>query len=159
MEVWIKAKGFPSYEVSNTGQIRNAKTGRILKQYKNQRGYMITCLHENGVQHARRVHRLIADAFFDGDHDGLDVNHIDGRKTNNHISNLEFCTRKQNIAHAFETGLKKPSRQIKIRVVETGEVYESIRECGRSIGCDQSIICACLNGKQKSCNGYHFEKV
>lgn len=114
---------------------------------------------DNNEQVTKRVHRLVADSFYDGEHDGLDVNHIDGNKTNNHISNLEFCTRSENLNHAFQHGLKQPSRMTKIRVIETGQVFNSIRECGRVMGCDQSMIGQCLSGKMKACNGYHFEKV
>ena len=159
MELWLKIEEFPDYEISSNGRIRNIKTGRLLKTQRNTRGYMQVCLRNNKTQHNKRVHRLVADTFYDGHHKDLDVNHIDGNKLNNHISNLEFCTRSENINHAFQTGLKQPSRQIKIRVVETGETYDSIRECGRSLGCNQSDICKCLNGRQRTCNGYHFEKI
>ena len=159
MELWVSVKENEDYEVSSNGRVRNVKTNRIMKTFTNSRGYEQVCLRKNKEQTTKKVHRLVADSFYDGDHEGYDVNHIDGNKSNNHISNLEFCTRKENINHAFQTGLKKPSRQKKVRVLETGAVYESIRECARSIGCDQSIICQCLSGKMRSANGYHFERV
>lgn len=159
MELWIIIREFPKYEVSNYGRIRNVKTGRILKTYINDRGYECVTLHKNRIQYVKRVHRLVADAFYDGNHSGLDVNHIDGNKLNNNLSNLEFCTRAENIQHAFRTGLKKPSRQIKIRVIETGEVFDSIRECARHMGLDPAQTGKVLAGKEKSCKGYHFEKV
>lgn len=159
MEVWLKAKGFPAYEVSSDGQVRNTKTGRILKQNLNDKGYPVLTLRRDGQQIPQRIHRLVADTFYDGDHNGYDVNHIDGNKENNHVSNLEFCTRRENVQHAFQMGLKKPSRQMKVRVVETGEVYDSIRECGRVLNLNQSDICKCLNGGQITCGGYHYERV
>ena len=160
MEKWIPAKQFSKYEVSNNGSVKNSKTGRILRTFPNARGYMQVCLRDDDRrQHTVSVHRLIADSFYDGNHSDLDVNHIDGDKQNNRIGNLEFCTRKENINHAFKTGLKEPSRQTKIKVVETGAVYKSIRECARSICGNQSQILRCLSGKEKSCKGYHFEKV
>lgn len=159
MELWVPLKDIEEYEVSSEGRVRNKKTGRIMKTSTNSRGYEQVCLRKDKQQMTRRVHRLVADSFYDGDHDGYDVNHIDGNKSNNHIGNLEFCTRSENVNHAFRTGLKVPSRQQKVRVLETGIIYDSIRECARSIGCDQSIICQCLSGRQKSCNGYHFERV
>ena len=159
MEVWAEIKDISPYEVSNTGKVRNSKTGRIMKTHINKKGYESISLRKNKTYVTKRVHRLVADAFYDGNNDGLDVNHEDGDKKNNNISNLTFCTRKENIDHAFRTGLKKPSRQIRVRVIETGEEYESIRECARQIGEDQSEICQCLNGKMRSCHGLHFEKV
>ena len=53
---------------------------------------------------AGQVHRLVARAFF-GNKEGFDVNHKDGNKQNNTISNLEWCTHKENMQHAFRTGL------------------------------------------------------
>ena len=159
MELWLPVKGFPRYEVSSEGRIRNVKTGRIMKLQDNTRGYKQVCLRDESGQHIQRVHRVVADAFYDGDHTGRDVNHIDGNKSNNAVSNLEFCTRSENINHAFQTGLKRPSRQMRIRIIETGVAYDSIRECARAIGGNQSAICKCLTGKEKSCKGYHFEKI
>lgn len=159
MEVWVKVRDNPTYEVSSEGRVRNAKTGRIMKTQVNDRGYEHLSLRKNKSQVDARVHRLVADSFYDGDHDGFDVNHIDGDKLNNRVSNLEWCSHKENIEHAFRTGLKKPSRQIKIRVIETGEVYESIRACARAMGLDQSMICQSMIGKMRSVNGYHFERV
>lgn len=159
MERWAKVRDNPAYEVSDEGRVRNAKTGRILKTQVNPNGYEHLTLRKDNKQVAARVHRLVADAFYDGDHTGLDINHDDGNKLNNRLSNLVVCTHKENIDHAFRTGLKKPSRQIKIRVIETGEVYESIRACARAMGLDQSMICQSMVGKMRSVNGYHFEKV
>ena len=159
MKRWVPAKDLPMYEVSNEGDIRNIKTGRILRQQLNARGYPTLTVRKDKQQLTKTVHRIIADSFFDGDHDELDVNHKDGNKTNNYVSNLEWCTRQENIRHAFDTGLKKPSRQIKIRVVETGEEFESIRECGRVLGVNQSDICKCLNNRARTCGGYHYEYV
>lgn len=159
MEKWLPVKGYPKYEASDTGKIRNAKTGRILKQQITDRGYNTITLYEDCKPISKRVHRLVADAFYNGDNELLDVNHKDGNKRNNNIDNLEFCTRKTNINHAFQTGLKTPSRQMSIRVVETGKVYNSINECARDIGSGSSDICKCLQGRQGTCKGFHFQKV
>lgn len=159
MELWIQSKEFPVYEVSSDGRVRNSKTGRIMRTAANSKGYPHVCLHENNVQHTRAVHRLVADAFYDGDHEGLDVNHIDGDKTNNHVYNLEWCTRQQNLQHAYETGLKPPLRRTKVRVVETGKVYGSLTDCAKAIDGDRCQIRRCLDGKEHSCQGYHFELV
>lgn len=155
---WISAKSFPQYEVSSNGDVRNKKTGRILKQQTGSHGYRTLTLRNDNKQISVRAHRLIADSFYDGDHEGLDVNHIDGNKLNNSISNLEFCTRKENIRHAFDNGLKHNTRKIRIRVIETGEIFDSIRECQLATGFDRSAICKCLAGKQNNYKGYHFEK-
>lgn len=158
MEIWKPIGSIPRYEASSEGRIKNSKTGRIMKTAFNSRGYEQVCLRDNKRQVTKRVHRLVAEAFHDGNNE-LDVNHIDGNKRNNHADNLEFCTRQDNVQHAFDNGLKKPSRMVRVRVIETGQVYDSIRECGRATGCDQSMICQYLSGKLRSVNGYHFERV
>lgn len=158
MELWVQAKDFPNYEVSSEGRIRNVKTKRTLKTHINRNGYEELVLRKDNKPRNQKVHRLVADSFYDGDHNGLDVNHIDGNKANNHISNLEWCTRKENIAHAFKHGLATSSRSMKVKIVETGETYNSFRECAKDIGVDPSNIHQYFSGKIKTCKGYTFEK-
>lgn len=106
MEKWLTIRNHPDYEVNNLGDVRNKKTNRILKPQLNRTDeYYRVAL--NGKRYY--VHRLVADAFFDGDHDKIDVNHIDGNRLNNKLSNLEWCTRKENIRHAYINGLKYPT--------------------------------------------------
>lgn len=105
-EIWLDIRDHPNYEVSNVGRVRNKKTNRLLKPVLNREGgyYRVSL---NGRRYY--IHRLVADAFFDGDHRDMDVNHIDGDRLNNNLSNLEWCTRKENIQHAFINGLRYPS--------------------------------------------------
>lgn len=159
MELWIQSKEFPDYEVSSNGRVRNIKTGRIMKTNISDKGYERVSLRKDNKPYTKPVHRLVGDAFFDGDHDGLDINHIDGNKTNNFVGNLEWCTRKENIQHAYATGLKEEPRRTKVRVVETGRIYNSVLECSKDTGCDRSTIHKCLNGKARIHKGYHFESV
>ena len=82
MEKWLTIRNHPDYEVNNLGDVRNKKTNRILKPQLNRTdGYYRVAL--NGKRYY--VHRLVADAFFDGDHDKIDVNHIDGNRLNNKL--------------------------------------------------------------------------
>lgn len=98
-EIWLDVKKDPKYEVSNLGNVRNKETGRILKPQLNKEGgyYRVTL----GNRQRDYIHRIVADTFYDGDHSDLEVNHIDGNKLNNSISNLEYCSKKENIRHAF----------------------------------------------------------
>lgn len=158
MEEWRKSKQFPKYEASSEGRIRNSKTGRILKTQINDHGYERLTLRRDKKQHSASVHRIIADAFYDIDGSDLEVNHIDGNKLNNRIDNLEYCTRSANTLHALKMKLRTPPNQIGIKVVETGEVYNSVRECARSIDCDPATIRSRLRGYNKPYKGYHFER-
>ncbi len=106
IEKWVTARHYPNYEVSSMGQVRNKKTGKLLKPSLNKPGgYLRVGLDKKHVY----VHRLVADSFYDGNHAKMDVNHIDGNKLNNTLPNLEWLTRKQNINHAYIHGLKYPS--------------------------------------------------
>lgn len=175
MELWLSIDDYPNYEVSSEGRVRNAKTGRILKPQPHNSGYLQVSLSKNNKEKSFKIHRLVADRFYDGDHDGLDVNHIDGDKTNNHISNLEFCTRSRNVRHAFDNGLSKSNltdkhRQVgtsrmkekyskAVRILETGDVYPSINECARQIGGSTPCIASCCRDETKTYRGMHFEFV
>ena len=101
-EHWVRVKGHPNYEISNFGRVRNRRTGRVLVPVLNRKGgyYRVKL---DGVRYY--VHRLVLLSFFNMDGEGLDVNHIDGDKLNNHLTNLEWVTRKENIRHAHDNDL------------------------------------------------------
>ncbi|WP_241606873.1 HNH endonuclease signature motif containing protein [Rosenbergiella epipactidis] len=98
------------YSISKCGKIINNKTKRVIKTHVNQRGYeAVTFTISKGVTRCFKVHRLVATAFIKKTcHSRVDVNHIDGNKLNNNAENLEWCTRKENMAHARRLGLIKP---------------------------------------------------
>lgn len=101
MEIWKTLKNFPSYNVSSYGRIMNVKTQRILKTFINEKGYQTVCLRKNNKQYTVRVHKLIAETFL-GKQSGMDVRHKDRNRSNNHVDNLEWCTRKETINNAFK---------------------------------------------------------
>lgn len=107
-EHYVIIPGFETYEVSNLGNVRNRFTGRILSQSLNRPGGYYRVKFKDGNTYY--VHRLMALAFFEEDIRGKDVNHIDGDHYNNHLSNLEIVSRRENIQHAWAMGLSKPSR-------------------------------------------------
>lgn len=161
-EVWKDIDGFPNYQVSNLGNIKNRKTNRLLKPKIGRDGrYLSVYLCNNGKENTRRVHRLVAEAFL-GKHPGLMVNHMDGDKLNNRSDNLEWCTAKENNLHAIKTGLNHPGSYQKkpVRVIETGEVFNGVVECANATGNDFRNIYRSLNSEQHySVNGLHFEYV
>ena len=106
MTRWININDHPNYEVSNDGQVRNKRTGHILKPLLNrENGYARVSLNGQRCY----IHRLVAQAFYDNSRTDMDVNHIDGNKLNNNIANLEWSTRKENVKHAYINGLKYSS--------------------------------------------------
>lgn len=91
------------YSISDEGEVFSGKLGIKLSLRTNSNGYLIVTL--NGKQLA--VHRLVAKHFIPNPYDYDQINHKDGNKTNNNVSNLEWCTAKDNIQHALQTGLRK----------------------------------------------------
>ena len=158
MEICKPLKNFPSYNGSTEGRIMNIKTQRILKTFLNNDGYLQVCLRKNSKQYTVKVGRVIAETFL-GEHPGMDVSYKNGDRSDICVDNLEWCTRQETIRRAFKRGTKIPSRQISVRVIETGNVYNSIRACAREINCSQTDICNYLFGRRPNVKGYHFERV
>ena len=113
-----KIKGLKfKYEVNENGIVRNVKSKKILKQRINQRGYYTIGYNDSEKGHSipKEVHRLVAETFLKDFDKFPVVNHIDGNKLNNNVTNLEMCTYSHNSKHAYNIGLtpKPPISQPK----------------------------------------------
>ena len=94
VEIWKPIKNYEElYEVSNLGNVRNAKTLKILCKIKHRQGYQMTSLYKDGKQKYFLIHRLVAIAFIENPKNLEEINHIDENKENNNFSNLEWCDR------------------------------------------------------------------
>jgi len=115
-ELWMPIPDFSTYEASSLGRIRSLnykRTGyvKLLKPSLGPDGYLQTMLlDDNGKYKSCKVHKFVTLAFFGKKEFGIEVNHIDGIKTHNQIENLEYCTRSQNMLHAYKNGLEIPVR-------------------------------------------------
>ena len=96
---------FSGYTVSDTGEIWSRR-GRLVKQQISNVGYLRVELWRDGIGRKYSVHRLVAEAFVLNPDGHTEVNHLDGDKTNNHASNLEWTTRSGNQKHAYRLGLQ-----------------------------------------------------
>ena len=166
-------KGYEGrFEVSNYGRVKSfltmgncrkvgAEYAHLLKPKKTNRGYLRVCLRIDGKTKDFSVHRLVVDAFI-GIPDGMVVNHIDGCKTNNNLSNLEVTTYTGNLEHAIRTGLNRvPTNPLKPIAVYRGGVlvgkYPSIKQACESLGLNNSSVSKVLTGHKKSNKGYTFK--
>lgn len=155
IEIWRNIKNYEGlYQVSNTGKIKRLKGKCLAKagKYRTVAESILTCfpnktrynylyvnLNNNGIKQFR-VHRLVALHFIPNPNNLPEVNHIDGDKNNNHVSNLEWCTNLQNIRHSYKIGTHKIRKgdnapNTKLTESQVDEIRQRLnkKESGRSI--------------------------
>jgi hypothetical protein len=156
------------YTINNKGEIKGP-FGRILKPFISNSGYLFYNLKCNKKQKGIFLHRALCFAFKDPVIGKNFVNHKDGNKLNNDLSNLEWCTRSENTKHAYDNGLKtyKPlhykgkfgkdhNRSKSVVCIETGIVYGSMSEAGRLLNINHSSVSWSIKNK-RPIYGMHFE--
>lgn len=173
IEVWKDIKNFPNYQVSNYGKIKSKeritnvgiknikqikRKEKILKPLKITKGYLGIRLYNEKVKGKTfKIHRLVAETFIPNPNNYKQINHIDGNKENNKVSNLEWCSNKYNMEHSYKIGLRK-------NVVKEINQYNlngnfikkwcSIMEVQRKLKICNTNISNCCLGKRKSAGGY-----
>lgn len=166
MEIWKNIS--EKYEVSNTGLVKNKKTGMLLThevitkkrkyggEYKQHRVFM----SEKGVKKHYLVHRLVAQAFIPNPKNKPQVNHIDGNPENNFVDNLEWATSSENQKHRFDVLGQKTNGWLKqckpIVCPDTGVVYESLSEAARAEQTDVKNIWRVVSGRRKTHHKKHW---
>ena len=110
-EIWKDIEGYEGlYQVSNLGRVKSLakkagtsnRTEKIIKNNVTRYGYYLNTLCKDGVVSYKSTHRLVAQAFIPNPQSKPTVNHIDGNRKNNNVSNLEWCTQQENIIHKFK---------------------------------------------------------
>lgn len=100
------------YMIDEEGNIWSPyRGGRFLKAFPTEKGYYRIVLQTSEGRKTFQVHRLVLETFNPIENcDKLEVNHINGDKSDNTLKNLEWCSGSFNVRHSLETGLKKPAR-------------------------------------------------
>jgi hypothetical protein len=158
-----KIKGFPNYILYTSGNVVNSKTGRILKQNVNKKGYRHVQLSNNGLSKTISIHKLVFENYIKEVPKGFEINHIDGNKSNNNLKNLELVTRKENMIKAVETGLIKSGEdcvnsvavyQIDPLSNQIINLFGSINIAQKNTNIPSSSISLASRGIRKSAGGY-----
>lgn len=141
----------PQYWISMDGDVyrtRSTITPQKLKPKIDKDGYLVYGLMVNKQRMCISEHRLVALTYLENPHNLPQVNHIDGDKTNNHYSNLEWCTTQYNVQHAFDTHLNHTGiNNVKSRPVvayknngEIDKIFESILHCSSYYNINEATI-------------------
>lgn len=156
-------KNFPNYYISEDGHVYRKRDMHEITYQKSKVGYISVYLWNNGYHKRKYVHRLVAEAYLNNSDNRPCVNHKDENKSNNNVSNLEWCTYQYNNSYGNSTPTKKAIEARKIPVVQMsldGDIiaeYESASEAMRQTNNHQANISACCRNKIKSCGGYKWQ--
>lgn len=166
----IPITGFEKYFITEeNGIFRN---GKVVKPQLIRSGYLQIRLCRDGIKHGFMVHRLLAIHFIPNPLNLPEVNHDDGNKLNNRLSNLGWCTKAFNVKHAWDNRLigktavreniKLAHKAICVRVIQadmSGNLvlsHNSVMEAAKFIGRSYTALQDCLNGKQRTCGGFRW---
>ena len=173
-EIWKDIIGYEGlYQVSNYVRIKSLYTNppKTMKQVKSSTGYYHIQLYKNKRPETVAIHAIVARTFL-GESNGNEINHIDGIKANNNLSNLEYVTRSENQLHAIHLGLRhkspmtgkfgadSPTSRTILQYDLDGnflKMWTGISETARSLGVGYSGISNCINGRNKSAYGYMWK--
>lgn len=146
-----------NYYISNTGFVKNEKTGNIMKGKITGKGYVEWCFSINGEKHSFLAHRLVYQLFGGELKEGLVINHKDGNKQNNNITNLEQVTNTKNILHSYYELDHKNIKPVGKYDTEGNllRVYLSCADAARqNPGCYPNLISNVCNGKRNTHKGF-----
>lgn len=183
MEVWKDIKGYEElYQVSNYGRIKSlnynrTKKEKIMSLNNDSWGYLIVGLYKSKRKNFR-VHRLVAETFISNPENKPQVNHIDGNKQNNIVSNLEWVTQNENMKHSWDHKLHIVTEKVKRTSKNNGKIngkkrakkinqfdvngnyirtWESAIIVSSQLGINNTNISKCCKGIQKTAGGYVWE--
>jgi len=180
-EIWKDIKGFESeYKISNMGRIISkerkvsGKNNSIRTIFEkeitptfNGKGYLVVALYKDGKRYFKKMHRLVAEAFIPNPDNKPEVNHINGDKTKNIWTNLEWVTTKENCIHRQNNGLGnieaatvakyKPIAKIDMKTNKIIKKYKCVKDASIEMNCKIDAIARVARGERKSYKGYKWK--
>lgn len=157
--MWKQVQGYENiYEVSDHGEVRSIDRsvnnyrvkGRVLRQHDSGKGYPAVALCKNGKPHTTYVHSLVANAFIPKPDTllRLVVNHKDGDKRNNDVTNLEWVSYSQNNQHAYDNNLKERGEQFyntklteaQVKEIRKNGKYDTYEQIAQQYGVSKATI-------------------
>ena len=159
-EIWKDIKGYEGrYQISNYGNIkslkRNGCSGGMIKTEK-RHGYLRVRLWKESTVKNYSIHKLVAISFLPNYDNKPFINHKDGNKENNFVGNLEWCSQKENMVHAYENGLIKTRKVMQIKDGKVIKTFTNMRRASLETGIQYSSIYWCANGIYKKAGGYEW---
>lgn len=175
-EIWKPVCNFEGYyEISNWGRVKSLfrivkgryyykKKQCFLKPKSHPKGYQFVEFSVNGIKKSVTIHRLVAEAFLSSTQSlSQEINHKDGNKLNNYVSNLEWCTHLSNMQHAVETKLKDHKRgkhfnAVKVVDANSKIIYDCLTDAAEANGISKNLLSMYLNNKRKNKTSLQFLK-
>lgn len=174
-EIWKDISGYAGiYQISSLGRVKSLSrisnnrtlSEKLLTPSLSNSGYAWICLSNNKDKKHFFIHRIIAQSFIPNPMNKMQVNHIDGVKTNNSIDNLEWVTNSENQKHAYKNNLNSVSELQKKRTskaksssvidTESNTIYSSIREAFKTVSIPYSTLCTMLRGEMENKTSLKF---
>lgn len=165
-EVFLSVPGYDGlYEVSNLGNVKSLRTGKLLKQSKDKAGYKILSLTKDGKSKSFLVHRLVALTFIPNPQGLPEVNHKDETHDNNVLENLEWISKKGNRNYGtYKERMSKTQKEAGThnksvsaydkKTLVFVKSYDSITEAEKELGLSKGSIGQALSGRIKTSGGY-----